>query len=867
MNPANLTRDETHARSAMLSVTSYRVSVDLTGGDGFGRALAEPDETFVSTSIVNFSTSGGDTWIDLIADSVVSAELDGTRLDASTFTGVRLPFSAEAGEHELRINALCRYSHTGEGLHRFVDPADQRVYLYTQFETADARRMYACFEQPDLKASFQLSVIAPSAWTVVSNSPTPPATATDAPAFQRWDFEATAPISTYITALIAGEYFVNQGTITSTKGELGANIVCRQSVAQYLDADRIRTTTQRGFEVYEEAFGRPYPFAKYDQLFVPEYNAGAMENAGAVTIRDEYLYRSKVTSADYEQRDNTILHELAHMWFGDLVTMRWWDDLWLNESFAEWCSHFAQKRIVDRFGGIDPWVSFANAREGWAYVQDQMPTTHPIAADMVDLETVDQSFDGITYAKGASVLKQLVAYVGEQNFLAGVREYLTEHAYANAEFSDLLGALQKASGKDLDGFAEQWLKTSGVNTLRAQVEVDDSGAFTRFDIIQTAPVEHPTLRTHHIGVGCYELRDGQLVRTTSLELDVSGERTSVDALVGQPRPALVLLNDQDLSYAKVRLDKQSLDAAIEHITELADPLARAVVWTCVWDMNRDAELTTDEYISTVTRGIGSETDMTAVRTQLRNALGASKAYTPPAHREEANRALVAGIAAELEKAEPGSQHQLAFTDALIESVDSPEGITLIRGWLSNEEVPVGLEIDQDRRWAILSSLARMGAVDDDAIAAEEQLDKTISGSERAAGARAALNNAEEKARAWALATEDPKVPNATHLRICAAFVQYGQEELLAPYVDRYLQVCELISAQQGIWATRGHAASQAVLTYLWPSPLADRAFIERVDKWVESSELSESVRHVITERRDASLRAIAAQEFAASQLG
>lgn len=867
MNPANLTRDETHARSAMLSVKSYQVSVDLTGGDGFGRPLADASETFVSTSIVNFSSTGGETWIDLIADAVYSAELDGVALDASAFTGTRLPFSTESGDHELRVNALCRYSHTGEGLHRFVDPADQRVYLYTQFETADARRMYACFEQPDLKASFQLSVIAPRDWTVVSNAPTPAATDTDAPDFQRWDFEATPPISTYITALIAGEYYVSPGVVTSTKGELTANIACRQSVAQYLDAERIRTTTQRGFEVYEAAFGRPYPFAKYDQLFVPEYNAGAMENAGAVTIRDEYLYRSKVTSADYEQRDNTILHELAHMWFGDLVTMRWWDDLWLNESFAEWCSHFAQKRIVERFGGIDPWVSFANARKGWAYVQDQMPTTHPVAADMVDLETVDQSFDGITYAKGASVLKQLVAYVGEDNFLSGVREYLTTHAYSNAQFADLLGALQKASGKDLDDFSQQWLKTSGVNTLRADVSIDESGAFTRFDIVQTATEEHPTLRTHHIGIGCYELRDGHLVRINTLELDVSGERTSVPDLVGQQHPGLVLLNDGDLAFAKIRLDERSLTTVIEHIAQIDDPLGRAVAWTLLWDMNRDAQLTSDDYIAAVTRGIGTETDMTAVRAQLRYALAASTSYTPAEHRAEANRSLVSGIAALLERAEAGSQHQLALTDALIASIDSPQGVTLIQGWLRNEEVPLGLEIDQDRRWAILGSLARLGAVDEDAIAAEEQSDKTISGSERAAGVRSAMKSAEAKAAAWALATEDPTVPNATHLRICASFVHYGQENLLVPYVDRYLQVCEAISGQLGIWSSQGHAASQAVLSYLWPSPLADRAFIRRVDEWSAASQLSEQVRHVLVERRDASLRAIAAQEFAASHLG
>lgn len=866
MNPANLTREETRARSAMLSVESYRVSVDLTGNDGAEQTLSQPAETFASTSIVQFTTQGGDTWIDLIADSVLDAQLDGVALDGSDFDGVRLPFRAEPGKHTLLIRAICRYSHTGEGLHRFLDPADQKLYLYTQFETADARRMYACFEQPDLKASFQLSVLAPRGWAVVSNSPTPEPVDTDAPEFQRWDFAPTAAIATYITALIAGEYFRDEGTVTSASGELGADIYCRQSVQPHLDAERIRTTTQRGFEVYEEAFGRAYPFEKYDQLFVPQYNAGAMENAGAVTIRDEYLYRSKVTSADYEQRDNTILHELAHMWFGDLVTMRWWDDLWLNESFAEWCSHFSQKRIVERFGGIDPWVSFANAREGWAYVADQMPTTHPIAADMVDLETVDQSFDGITYAKGASVLKQLVAFVGEEQFLAGVREYLDQHAFGNAEFADLLGALEKSSGKDLGDFAGQWLQTSGVNTLWSDIEVDASGKITRFDIVQTADPDHDTLRTHHIAVGCYDLTNGSLVCTKSIEVDVSGDRTTIDELVGTQRPSMILVNDRDLSYAKVRLDPGSLEAAMAGIERFTDPLARALVWTCVWDMVRDAQLPADPYLEMVTRGIGAESDMTAVRTQLRQALGASTSYTPAGHRELVNRTLVAGIALQLEQSESGSQHQLAFTDALIAAIDSTEGITLIQGWLDGEEVPEGLDIDQDRRWAIIATLARLGAIDDGPIAAELEQDNTISGAERAAGARSAMNTAEAKQEAWRLATEATDVPNATHLRICAAFVHYGQEELLAPYVDRYLQVCRQISASEGVWASQGHAASQAVLTHLWPSPLADRAFIARVDEWLATDEPSEAVRHVLVERRDASLRAMAAQEFTASQL-
>ncbi|SER82617.1 aminopeptidase N [Propionibacterium cyclohexanicum] len=861
MNPVNITRDEARTRSAALSVESYRISLDLTGHDADGRALADPDETFSSVSTVRFASDGSDTWIDIIADDVTRIELDGSPLDPQLFADCRIPLSAPAGSHDLSVTAICRYSHTGEGLHRFVDPADGRVYLYSQFESADARRAYACFEQPDLKASFEFTVRAPREWIVVSNSPEP------APAAQGgtsiWHFEPTPRISTYITAIIAGEYHVERGTVASAKGVLGASLVCRQSVVPHLDSARIRSTTQAGFGVYEQAFGRPYPFAKYDQLFVPEYNAGAMENAGAVTIRDEYLFRSQVTSADLEQRDNTILHELAHMWFGDLVTMRWWDDLWLNESFAEWCSHYAQQKIAEHDGGADPWVGFANARKGWAYIQDQLPTTHPIAADMVDLEAVEQNFDGITYAKGASVLKQLVAFVGEQNFLAGVREYLSEHAFGNAEFADLLDALQKASGRDLSQFAAQWLQTSGVNTLRANAEVDDAGVLRRYEITQSAPADHPTLRTHHLAIGLGTLVDGKLAIAESFEVEIDGEHTEIDALAGRPRPDLILLNHRDLGFAKIRLDEHSLATALAHIADLPDALARALVWSMAWDMARDAQLSAADYIDLVLRGAGSETDMTGVRTSLRRALSCATAYTAPAGREELRSRLTDGLWGLLDAAAAGSQHQLALADALVATAARPQDAQRLARWLDGEAVPAGLVIDQDRRWEVLTTLARIGVIDETRIDAERGRDRTITGAERAAGAKSALADPQAKARAWQLATEDPSVPNATHRTICANFVHYGQESLLEPYVERYLQVCELISSHEGIWATRGTAAREAVLNMLWPAPLADRSLLDRLDGWAAKADLSAPVRRAVSEHRDQTLRALAAQEFGA----
>ena len=851
----NITRDEAIARSAVVRSRSYHVAVDLGG-----RAVDDAD-TFLSTTTARFSTLSGDaTHIDLIAEVVREVVLDGQPLDPAAFTGTRFPFSAEPGDHELTITAVCRYSNTGEGLHRFVDPADGLVYLYTQFETADARRMFANFEQPDQKATFALRVIAPKHWVVVSNAAAvDPEPLEGADELGRWTFAPTPPMSSYITALVAGEYHVVTDTIDSTSGPVPASVLCRQSVKQHLDAERVLTTTKRGFEVFEADFGTPYPFGTYDQAFVPEFNAGAMENAGLVTIRDEYLFRSRVTSAAYEGRDNTILHELAHMWFGDLVTMKWWDDLWLNESFAEWASHYAQSRIIEKHGGVDPWVSFANARKGWAYAQDQLPTTHPIAADMVDLRAVEQNFDGITYAKGASTLKQLVSLVGQDDFLAGVRAYFAKHAWGNTELDDLLSALEEASGRDLSWFTGEWLEKAGVNTLRADFDVDEEGRFSRFAVVQTAHPDWPTLRTHKMAIGLFDLADQVLTRRDSLEVEITGERTEIEALVGQPAADLVLLNDQDLTYAKVRLDPHSLETAVSSIDSLDDPLARALLWGAAWDMTRDAEMTSKDYTDLVARGVGGESDLTAVQTLNRQATLASTSYTAPELRDEVRGQLIRGLVLALKHAEPGSDHQLAFANALIQAVHTPDGSDLLLAWLRGEESPEGLQVDTDMRWRLLTALARQGAVGRDEVAQELQQDNTISGAEQAAGVLSAMADQDAKAEAWQRATAEPNIANGTHRQICVNFWQYDQDDVLLPYRAKYLEVAEAISEQRDGWPDRGHAAVEAVLTFLFPVD-ADQEFVDQVDQWLAAGERSDQVTRTVTERRDALARALRAQQ-------
>ena len=855
MATANITREEATLRSGVVKAGAYRVTVDVTGN-----GVADPERTFTSHTELNFVSQGGSTHLDVIADEIRSATLDGSPLPTDEFDGYRLPLKdLTEGSHTIVIDAVCRFSRTGEGLHRFVD-TDGKIYLYSQFETADARRMYATFEQPDQKATFQLTVLAPAHWNVFTNSRSV-AGELIGEGIARFEHAPTPVISTYITALVAGEYHVVRGQITSAAGLLPASVACRASMAEFLDADRILETTQRGFDVFESTFGVPYAFDSYDQIFVPEFNFGAMENAGCVTFRDQYLFRSRVTAREMEARDNTILHELAHMWFGDLVTMRWWDDLWLNESFAEWASHFAADKIAEKYGtGANPWASFSNERKAWAYMQDQLSTTHPIAADMSDLEKVEQNFDGITYAKGASVLKLLVSFVGIEAFAKGVGSYFRKHSHGNTTLTDLLSELETASGRDLSWFTGQWLESAGVNTLRAEFEVDETGTFTRFAIVQTAPEAWPTLRTHRLGIGIYANTDNGLERVDYVETDISGERTDVPDLVGRPRRDVVLLNDGDLTFAKVRLDEMSRNTLVNGIDRLADPLARAVTWSLFWDSVRDAEIAPQELVSLALQGIGSEKDMAAIATVLAQAAACSGRFMAPELREAANMKLVTGLAGLLKDAEPGSDAQLIIAKTLIGVARSESACELIRGWLQNEEVPTDLAVDTDVRWLIVATLARRGVFGEEEIATELERDNTNTGAERAAGARAGLPTVEAKAEAWRLATADPDIPNETHRSIAMGFISYGQEDVLAPYVDAYAKLAEAISKREDGWDTRGYAAIGAALRWLFPETLATADVVERFRRYLAEGEPTDQVRRLLSERLDEAERNLRVQE-------
>ncbi|MEV5445405.1 aminopeptidase N [Streptomyces sp. NPDC052644] len=850
MPGTNLTREEARRRAALLTVDAYEIDLDLSG--------AQEGGTYRSATSVRFECAeeGAETFIDLVAPAVHEVVLNGKHLDvASVFRDSRITLKhLRQGANELRVVADCAYTNTGEGLHRFVDPVDGQAYLYTQFEVPDARRVFASFEQPDLKATFQFTVKAPAGWKVISNSPTPE------PKDDVWVFEPTPRISTYITALIAGPYHAVYSTYEGPGGQVvPLGVYCRPSLAEFLDADAIFEVTRQGFDWFQEKFDYAYPFAKYDQLFVPEFNAGAMENAGAVTIRDQYVFRSKVTDAAYEVRAETILHELAHMWFGDLVTMEWWDDLWLNESFATYTS-IACQAYAPGSKWPHSWTTFANQMKTWAYRQDQLPSTHPIMAEIRDLDDVLVNFDGITYAKGASVLKQLVAYVGMDAFFQGVQTYFKRHAFGNTRLADLLGALEETSGRDLRTWSKKWLETAGINILRPVVDTDSNGVITSFAVKQEAPAlpagakGEPVLRPHRIAVGFYDLDDaGKLVRTERVELDVDGELTGVEALAGKRRPAVVLLNDDDLSYAKVRLDEESLRNVVAHLGDFTESLPRALCWASAWDMTRDGELATRAYLDLVLTGIAKESDIGVVQSLHRQVKLALDLYAAPDWRETGLARWTEATLEHLRAAEPGSDHQLAWARAFAATARTDEQLDLLAALLDGSETIEGLVVDTELRWAFVERLAATGRFGADEIAAEHERDRTAAGERHAATAMAARPTAEAKAEAWASVVESDKLPNAVQEAVIAGFVQTDQRELLEPYTEKFF------AAVKGVWESRSHEMAQQIAVGLYPSLQVSRATLERTDAWLESAQPNAALRRLISESRAGVERALNAQ--------
>jgi len=816
----NLTRDEARARAALLDVASY--DVDLTLG---------ADEQFTSVCEVRFSCRepGASTFLELDGE-LLGLERGGAAV-RPVVEGNRIVLDDLAAEEVVRVTARCSTTRTGEGLHRSVDPADGEVYLYAQAFLDDAQRMFACFDQPDLKASFRLTVTAPDAWRVLGNTR---AERVDG----RHVFAPTERISTYLLTLAAGPYEGEQRVHDGI--ELG--VWCRRSLRPHLEPHELLDLTGSCLDAQQEVFGRRYPFGdSYDQVFVPEFNAGAMENPGMVTFSDElFLFRSRTTTGRRRLRAQVIAHEMAHMWFGDLVTMRWWDDLWLNESFAEMLGVWTVEQATPYDGA---WTDFCVGRKAWGYRADQLPTTHPVAGDVADNRSALLNFDGISYAKGASVLRQLSAWLGEDVFFAGVRRYLEAHAWGNTGVEDLLAALEQESGRDLAAWSQVWLRTPGVSLLRMEAGAGvEAGAGSGAGVLLQ---EGEPLRPHRLGVGAYDMDGGALVLRERVEVDVDGARTPVPGL---PAADLLLPNDGDLTFAKVRFDARSLATVLAGLSALADPLARAVCWGALWDTARDGELPAADLVRAVLAHVHVEDDPELVGTLLGQALTAAQLWSP--EREALLRALAAHSGQAAREAEAGSDLQLVHARAAAEAALDPAPLL---AWLDGSDLPAGLVVDHDLRWHLLTRLAALGAVDGARLGAELAADRTASGEQSAAQARAALPDAQAKAAVWDELVGDGELSNARARALGSGFWQPGQDDVLRPYVARWA------AEAPGLWERRTPQLATAVARLLFPATLVEQQVLD-ASAGLLGQDLPAGLRRVLLEARDDLSRALRARQ-------
>ena len=868
MPGANLTRVEAEERKSIVQYPiHYSVDLDLTQGD----------TTFVSTSTIQFGAKAGEsTFLDLIADEVTSVTLNGESVEpVEVFADDRIALNNLRERNEVVVTAVCRYSTTGEGLHRSVDPSDGNVYLYSQFEVPDARRVYAVFDQPDLKAVFRFSVLAPCSWIVTSNMPVERTEDTDqmtldgtlgtkpAEHAKRWTFAPTPTMSSYLTAICAGPYAEWHTTYQNEDGRtIPMAQYCRQALKDDFakDVDYLFDITKKGFAFYAKTWGVPYPYAKYDQIYVPEYNAGAMENIGMVTIRDSYVFSSKVTDALAERRVVTVLHELAHMWFGDYVTMKWWNDLWLNESFAEFTSTLATAEATE---WKDAWATFCSGEKSWALNQDQLSTTHPIVAPINDLNDTYVNFDGITYAKGASVLKQLVAYVGRDKFFEGINHYLYRHAYSNATLNDLLTELEGTSGRDLKTWSAQWLEQAGINTIATDLHTAQDGTISELTLHQFAPTDHPVLREHRLAVGFYneDEESGKVVRTDRIELDVDGEATTVTEAAGKPRPQFLLTNDDDLTYTKLRFDDESLAFATANLYRFDDALARAVIWLALWDMTRDGELAASDFIGTTLKLLSTETESTTFRYAL-----ACLSTTVWHYTDRTKRAAIAQHTAQAlldlaKQAPAGSDMQFQLISAyLTYGVEGDSAFAdTVRGLLSGSLVLEGLELDNNFRWSLVRALSSINAIDEADIQQELERKDTTENREFALAARAARATAEAKAWAWNEAIHDEVLTNAQLESVAGGFASTPSQELAEPYVKEYFDSAEWI------WNHKTFHMAEALLEGLYPRYADPATLVELGDKWLAShADADNALRRLISANVESSHRTKMVADFNAS---
>jgi len=819
---ANLTRVEAGARSALIEVSGYRLELDLAQGPA----------TFESSSTVRFRCAepGASTFLDVKPQQLHRATLNGVELDLSGFDGERIALTGLAAENEVVVTATMRYSKDGQGLHRAVDPADERHYVYGLSFLDAAPRVFACFDQPDLKAPYDVSVTAPAEWIVLGNGA---ATRTSEGS---WALATTKPLATYFFTVCAGPYV----SVTAVHDGIPLGLHARASLSEPLErqAGQILTITRESFDYYHSLFGIRYPFGEYHQVFVPEFNAGAMENPGCVTLRDQYVFRGAATHDEVLTRSNTISHEMAHMWFGDLVTMRWWDDLWLNESFAEYMAH---RTLYEATEFTDAWVDFSMARKPWGYAAERMPSTHPVAGlPAPDAQSALQNFDGISYAKGAAALRQLIAHIGDAAFIAGVADYLRSHAYGNAALVDFLGAMERASGKDLQGWADGWLRTVGLDAISVELATDQ-GAITSAAVRRVPPAAHPADRPHSFDVAGFSGGTEVFRVVTTVDRD----ETALPELEGKQVASMVVPNAADLTWANIKLDAATVAAAPAELSAVPQAQARAVVWAALIDGVALAEIDPRHLLAVLATSWEVESNQSIVnRVGLQMSLRIIPQFIPMSEQSGAYAVLATAAASMLAQSEPGSSRALVAARYVATSSADED---LLRQWASGKQVPEGLREDSDFRWLAVGNLARRGAIGSAEIDAALERDNTMQGNLKALESKASAPDASAKAWAWEQITGEHGRSNYELNALAEGFWHASDQDVLRPYVARYFTDVPALSGRVG------EDALARVAKLAYPSHVVEASTADQSAAALRRHDLTASVRRAIVDA-DSQLR-------------
>ncbi|MBI2760609.1 MAG: aminopeptidase N [Chloroflexi bacterium] len=801
-----LTQVEAESRAARVSNTTYDLALSLTRGS----------DSYQGEVTIRFDLTGeGDLFLDARGKRIDVLEVNG-RAVTPDWNGYRLtlPGSALAAQNTVHIVYENFYDHTGDGLHQFIDPEDGQEYVYTNFEPYESHRLFPGFDQPDIKATYALTVTAPEDWEVIANSREISARPTGDGRTVR-TFETTKRFSTYLFAMIAGPYQV----FRDEHNGIPLGLFCRKSLAKYLDTDELFELSKQGLDFFSEFFAYPYPFGKYDQVFVPEFNAGAMENVAAVTHSEHYVFRDPPTDNQRRVRADTLLHEMAHMWFGNLTTMKWWNDLWLNESFASYMSCLA---LVEATRFTDSWVEFSSGMKAWAYRQDQLVTTHPIAGQVADTDQTFLNFDGITYGKGASVLKQLVATIGIDGFREGMRRYFQRHAFSNATLSQFLDALEEGSGRELHDWARLWLETPSLNTIAASWE-RDGDRIANLSVTQTAPAEYPTLRPHAIEIALVREQDGALA-VDALPFQLDGPEAEVSEARGRPAPTFVFPNYNDQGYGKFALDPESLAYVREHLERVTDPLLRQLIWGSLWDMVRDQQLKSTDFLTLAGDKVRSETDLELIETIIQRCMAALGRYVPDSVRKASFHDFFQ-VAWAMLRAAPQGDAQIIWARALIGVAINPEDLVLAMRLADGDESVPGLEIDQDMRWDIAVRAVILG-MDGAAgrVEVERGRDPSDRGQRMLLRAETARPDLGVKEAAWERFHGDGY--GSLHLTAAAmsGFNSYAQRPMLMPFLERFFaRVTE-------VFETRDKEFTSSYFNNLFPGFRTEQAVLDRSEQ-------------------------------------